>query len=47
MLNTISLAALIMFTVAPFAALSFKTHSTRLQIRKSERAWELVAKFIV
>jgi hypothetical protein len=47
MLNTISVAALMMFTVAPFAALTLKAHSTRLQTRKSQRAWELVAKFIV
>jgi hypothetical protein len=44
--NTMSIAVLMIF-VAPFAALTLKTHSSRVKAKKSERSWELVAKFIV
>ena len=48
MQNTISIAALAMFTVAPFAALSIsRTRSRRLKAKESEKSWEMVAKFIV
>jgi hypothetical protein len=47
MQSTMSIAALMIFAVAPFAALSLKTHSTRLKAKESERAWKLVGKFIV
>lgn len=46
MQNTISIAALMMLTVAPFAALSMRTRSSR-KAKESEKAWEMVAKFIV
>jgi hypothetical protein len=45
--NTMSVAALMIFAVAPFAALSLKTYATRTKTEESEKAWELVAKFIV
>jgi hypothetical protein len=44
--DTASITALMIF-VAPFAALTLKTHSSRVRARKSERAWELMAKLIV
>jgi hypothetical protein len=47
MYNTVSVAALMILAVAPFAALSIRKHSTRLKAKESERAWELVAKYIV
>jgi hypothetical protein len=48
MQNTLSIAALAMFTVAPFAAFSIRTRSSRRQkAKESEKAWEMVAKFIV
>jgi hypothetical protein len=46
-MHNISITALMVFAVAPFVAFSIRTHTTHLKAKESERAWNVIAKFIV
>jgi hypothetical protein len=45
--NGVSIAALIIFAGCPLVAFSLRTYLARYKAEESERAWKIVAKFIV
>jgi hypothetical protein len=45
--NDVSIAALIIFAACPLVAFSIRTYIARYRAEESERAWKIVAKFIV